>query len=101
MAACQPDAAHYRGLCGLHVAVIRRERKPYQQGLAVVARDPLALVLRPYSASLAVRSRCAPKHLHHHDYAAIGAAFYYFTNQNWPIFGAYRINTVATPHSWA
>ena len=30
---------------------------------------------------------------------AIGAAFYYFTNQNWPIFGGHTgINTVATPH---
>src|SRR5690349_14787191 len=29
---------------------------------------------------------------------AIGAAFYYFTNQNWPIFGGHTgINTVATP----
>jgi branched-chain amino acid transport system permease protein len=32
---------------------------------------------------------------------AIGAAFYYFTNQNWPIFGGHTgINTVATPHLW-
>src|SRR3954447_23288299 len=32
---------------------------------------------------------------------AIGAAFYYFTNQNWPIFGGHTgINTVATPHFW-
>ena len=30
---------------------------------------------------------------------AIGAAFYYFTNQNWAIFGGHTgINTVATPH---
>jgi ABC-type branched-chain amino acid transport system, permease component len=30
---------------------------------------------------------------------AIGAAFYYFTNQNWPIFNGHTgINTVATPH---
>src|SRR6476660_455134 len=30
---------------------------------------------------------------------AIGAAFYYFTTQNWPIFGGHTgINTVATPH---
>src|SRR5690242_4648957 len=32
---------------------------------------------------------------------AIGAAFYYFTNQNWPIFGGHTgINTVATPQFW-
>ncbi|MBR0751025.1 branched-chain amino acid ABC transporter permease [Bradyrhizobium jicamae] len=32
---------------------------------------------------------------------AIGAAFYYFTNQNWAIFGGHTgINTVATPHIW-
>ncbi|MBR0824004.1 branched-chain amino acid ABC transporter permease [Bradyrhizobium manausense] len=32
---------------------------------------------------------------------AIGAAFYYFTNQNWAIFGGHTgINTVATPHFW-
>ena len=30
---------------------------------------------------------------------AIGAAFYYFTNQNWAIFNGFTgINTVATPH---
>jgi len=30
---------------------------------------------------------------------AIGAAFYYFTNQNWAIFNGHTgINTVATPH---
>src|SRR6478752_1127557 len=30
---------------------------------------------------------------------AIGAAFYYFTNQNWPISGGHTgINTIATPH---
>src|SRR5712672_1560398 len=30
---------------------------------------------------------------------AFGAAFYYFTNQNWAIFGGHTgINTVATPH---
>ena len=33
---------------------------------------------------------------------AIGAAFYYFTNQNWAIFNGHTgINTVATPHFWA
>ncbi|AWM08946.1 branched-chain amino acid ABC transporter permease [Bradyrhizobium symbiodeficiens] len=32
---------------------------------------------------------------------AIGAAFYYFTNQNWAIFNGHTgINTVATPHFW-
>src|SRR5215203_7346299 len=32
---------------------------------------------------------------------AIGAAFYYFTNQNWPIFGGHTgINTIATPKFW-
>lgn len=32
---------------------------------------------------------------------AIGAAFYYFTNQNWTIFNGHTgINTVATPHFW-
>ena len=32
---------------------------------------------------------------------AIGAAFYYFTNQNWAIFGGHTgINTVATPQFW-
>jgi branched-chain amino acid transport system permease protein len=32
---------------------------------------------------------------------AIGAAFYYFTNQNWAIFiGHTGINTIATPHFW-
>jgi len=33
---------------------------------------------------------------------AIGAAFYYFTNQNWAIFNGHTgINTVATPHFWS
>jgi branched-chain amino acid transport system permease protein len=32
---------------------------------------------------------------------AIGAAFYYFTNQNWAIFNGHTgINNVATPHFW-
>ena len=32
---------------------------------------------------------------------AIGAAFYYFTNQNWAIFNGHTgINTIATPHFW-
>src|ERR1044071_780719 len=32
---------------------------------------------------------------------AIGAAFYYFTNQNWAIFNGHTgINTVATPRFW-
>ncbi|WP_424751881.1 hypothetical protein, partial [Klebsiella pneumoniae] len=32
---------------------------------------------------------------------AIGAAFYYFTNQNWAIFNGHTgLNTVATPHFW-
>ena len=32
---------------------------------------------------------------------AIGAAFYYFTNQNWAIFNGHTgINTVVTPHFW-
>src|SRR3954453_18718204 len=32
---------------------------------------------------------------------AIGAAFYYFTNQNWAIFGGHTgINTIATPKFW-
>src|SRR6478736_1440043 len=32
---------------------------------------------------------------------AIGAAFYYFTNQNWAIFNGHTgINTVATPNFW-
>src|SRR6478735_5460457 len=32
---------------------------------------------------------------------AIGAAFYYFTNQNWAIFNGHTgINTVATPYFW-
>ncbi|MGY3617275.1 branched-chain amino acid ABC transporter permease [Bradyrhizobium sp. USDA 10063] len=32
---------------------------------------------------------------------AIGAAFYYFTNQNWAIFNGHTgINTVATPHAF-
>src|ERR1700750_772851 len=32
---------------------------------------------------------------------AIGAAFYYFTNQNWAIFNGHTgINTVVTRHSW-
>src|SRR5258707_7851004 len=32
---------------------------------------------------------------------AIGAAFYYFTNQNWAIFNGHTgINTVGTPHFW-
>jgi len=32
---------------------------------------------------------------------AIGAAFYYFTNQNWAIFNGHTgINTIATPHVW-
>jgi branched-chain amino acid transport system permease protein len=32
---------------------------------------------------------------------AIGAAFYYFTNQNWAIFNGHTgINTVATPQFW-
>jgi branched-chain amino acid transport system permease protein len=32
---------------------------------------------------------------------AIGAAFYYFTNQNWAIFNGHTgINAVATPHFW-
>jgi branched-chain amino acid transport system permease protein len=32
---------------------------------------------------------------------AIGAAFYYFTNQNWAIFGGHTgINTIATPRFW-
>ena len=32
---------------------------------------------------------------------AIGAAFYYFTNQNWAVFNGHTgINTVATPHFW-
>ena len=32
---------------------------------------------------------------------AIGAAFFYFTNQNWAIFNGHTgINTVATPHFW-
>src|SRR3569623_3429378 len=32
---------------------------------------------------------------------AIGAAFYYFTNQNWAIFNGHTgINTVSTPHFW-
>src|SRR6202008_2538999 len=33
---------------------------------------------------------------------AIGAAFYYFTNQNWAIFnGQTGINTIQTPHFWS
>ncbi len=33
---------------------------------------------------------------------AIGAAFYYFTNQNWAIFNGHTgINTIATPHFWS
>jgi len=32
---------------------------------------------------------------------AIGAAFYYFTNQNWAIFNGHTgINTIATPNFW-
>lgn len=32
---------------------------------------------------------------------AIGAAFYYFTNQNWAIFNGHTgINNVSTPHFW-
>jgi branched-chain amino acid transport system permease protein len=32
---------------------------------------------------------------------AIGAAFFYFTNQNWAIFNGHTgINTIATPHFW-
>jgi branched-chain amino acid transport system permease protein len=32
---------------------------------------------------------------------AIGAAFFYFTNQNWAIFNGHTgLNTVATPHFW-
>ncbi len=32
---------------------------------------------------------------------AIGAAFYYFTNQNWPLFNGHTgLNTIATPHFW-
>jgi len=32
---------------------------------------------------------------------AIGAAFYYFTNQNWAIFNGHTgINQIATPHFW-
>src|SRR6201991_4587337 len=32
---------------------------------------------------------------------AIGAAFYYFTNQDWAIFNGHTgINTIATPHFW-
>jgi branched-chain amino acid transport system permease protein len=32
---------------------------------------------------------------------AIGAAFYYFTNQNWAIFNGHTgINNIATPHFW-
>jgi len=32
---------------------------------------------------------------------AIGAAFYYFTNQNWAIFNGHTgLNTIATPHFW-
>jgi branched-chain amino acid transport system permease protein len=32
---------------------------------------------------------------------AIGAAFYYFTNQNWPLFNGHTgINNIATPHFW-
>lgn len=32
---------------------------------------------------------------------AIGAAFYYFTNQNWPIFNGHTgLNTIATPHAF-
>jgi branched-chain amino acid transport system permease protein len=32
---------------------------------------------------------------------AIGAAFYYFTNQNWAIFNGHTgINNIATPHVW-
>src|SRR3569833_2211654 len=32
---------------------------------------------------------------------AIGAAFYYFTNQNWAIFNSHTdINNVSTPHFW-
>ena len=32
---------------------------------------------------------------------AIGAAFYYFTNQNWTIFNGHTgINNIATPHVW-
>ena len=32
---------------------------------------------------------------------AIAAAFYYFTNQNWPLFNGHTgINNIATPHFW-
>jgi branched-chain amino acid transport system permease protein len=32
---------------------------------------------------------------------AIAAAFFYFTNQNWPLFNGHTgINTIATPHFW-
>jgi branched-chain amino acid transport system permease protein len=32
---------------------------------------------------------------------AIGAAFFYFTNQNWAIFNGHTgLNTIATPHFW-
>ena len=100
----QPDAADHRGFAGYMVAVFGVSGNAnislgWPWWLAMPMALALATLFGTLGGALAVRTEGIYTIM---ITLAIGAAFYYFTNQNWAIFNGHTgINTIATPHFWA